>query len=118
MCDNCFKEEIKSFPDQVTWDTFDLELTKRLGQGKIKEVQFVRDMFRDKDDGYYIYQCLTCRQGWKMKDPDNTFRGYFLKISILDKIDSFWNKTPAVLRLVVTILILTILSATYFILNN
>lgn len=86
MCDNCFTTEIQSFPDAKSWTTFDLELTKKLGQGKIKDVKFVHDGQRDKDDGQYIYECMTCGEKWKLKDPDNAFRGYFLKLSTVDKV--------------------------------
>jgi hypothetical protein len=91
MCDNCFLAEIKSFPDETTWTSFDLELTKKLGQGKMKNIKFVHDGQRDKDDGQYIYECLACGEKWKMKDPDNAFRGYFLKLSTLEKVTTNLN---------------------------
>ena len=91
MCDNCFRTEIKSFPDETSWTSFDLDLTKKLGQGKMKNIKFVHDGRRDKDDGQYIYECLTCGQKWKMKDPDNAFRGYFLKLSTLEKVTTNLN---------------------------
>ncbi|WP_186755661.1 hypothetical protein [Echinicola salinicaeni] len=80
MCENCFKNEIDSFPTEESWIRFDLELTKKLGTQKIKHVQFKPDGVRDKDDGEYIYQCNSCHQKWKLKDPDYSFRGYFLKM--------------------------------------
>lgn len=86
MCDNCFKSEIQSFPDEKSWITFDLELTKKLGQGKMRDLKFVHDGQRDKDDGQYIYECMTCGEKWKLKDPDNACRGYFLKLSTVDKV--------------------------------
>ena len=86
MCDDCFKTEIKSFPDETTWNSFDLDLTKKLGEGKMKNIEFINDGQRDKDDGVYIYECLTCGEKWKMKDPSNAFRGYFLKLSMVDKV--------------------------------
>jgi hypothetical protein len=70
---------------------FDLELTKKLGQGKMKNVKFVHDGKIDKDHGQYIYECLTCGEKWKMKDPDNAFRGYFLKLSTLEKVTGHLN---------------------------
>ena len=91
MCDNCFTTEIKSFPDETTWNSFDLELTKKLGQGKMKNIKFVNDAQRDKDDGQYIYECSTCGEKWKMKDPDNAFRGYFLKLSTLGRVTTNLN---------------------------
>lgn len=86
MCENCFITERRSFPDEKAWTSFDLELTKKLGEGKMKNVKFVHDGERDKDDGQYIYECVTCGEKWKMKDPDNVFRGYFLSLSTADKI--------------------------------
>lgn len=86
MCDNCFTTERKSFPDAKTWTSFDLELTKKLGEGKMRNIKFVQDGQRDKDDGQYIYECLTCGEKWKLKDPDNAPEGYFLKLSTLDKV--------------------------------
>ncbi len=80
MCDDCFTKEFTSFPTEKDWLEFDLELTKRLGNGKIKYLEFKADGERDKDDGQYIYVCETCHQKWKLKDPDYAFRGYFLRI--------------------------------------
>lgn len=86
MCENCFNHEIDAFPDEKSWASFDLELTKKLAQGKMKHAQFIHDGKLDKNNGYYIYECLTCGEKWKMKDPDNAFRGYFLRLSTVNKI--------------------------------
>jgi len=45
----------------------------------MKNLEFKHDGKRGKEDGEYIYECLTCKQKWKLKDPDYSFRGYFLK---------------------------------------
>ena len=82
MCDNCFTSERNSFPDEDAWTSFDLELTKKLGQGMMKNIKFVPEGQRD----IYIYQCLMCGEKWKMKHPDNAFRGYFLKLSMIEKV--------------------------------
>ena len=86
MCEDCFTTERKSFPDEKSWTSFDLDLTKKIGQGIMKHLKFVHDGQRGKDDGQDIYECLTCGEKWKMKDPDNAFRGYFLRLSTVDKI--------------------------------
>jgi hypothetical protein len=84
MCKDCFEYEIKSFQDKTTWDKFDLELTKKLGTGKLKQEKFVGDGQRDKDDGFYIYKCESCGQRWKLKDALYDLTGaYFLKKSWL-----------------------------------
>jgi hypothetical protein len=79
MCPNCFEEEISSFSSEREWQSFDLLLTKKLGGNKMKKVEFRPDGERDKDDGEYIYKCLTCGERWRLKEPDYSFRGYFLK---------------------------------------
>lgn len=79
MCDNCFTIEYNSFLSEKEWLEFDLELTKKLGSNNLKNFEFNRDGKRDKDDGEYIYECMSCKQKWKLKDPDYSFRGYFLK---------------------------------------
>jgi hypothetical protein len=79
MCNNCFEREFNSFLSEKEWLDFDLKLTKKLVSNKMKNLEFKREGTRDKDDEEYIYECLTCKQKWKLKDPDYSFRGYFLK---------------------------------------
>ncbi len=79
MCPNCFEKEFKNFPSEKEWQEFDLLLTKKLGSNRMKQVEFQPDGKRDKDDGEYIYECLVCGEKWKLKEPDYSFRGYFLK---------------------------------------
>ncbi len=52
----------------------------------MKNLKFVQDRWRDKDDGEYVYECLKCGEKWKLRDPDNAFRGYFQKLSTVDKV--------------------------------
>jgi hypothetical protein len=77
-CENCFSTEHHSFLTEEEWLKFDLALTKKLGAGKIIELEFIRDSKRDKDDGEYIYSCNVCPQKWRLKVPDQAFRGYFI----------------------------------------
>lgn len=79
MCSDCFEQEIPSFPTENSWLEFDLELTKKLGSSKMQKTDFKPDGKRDKDDGEYIYKCNSCGQVWRLKDPDYSFRGYFLR---------------------------------------
>jgi hypothetical protein len=80
MCNNCFTTEINLFPSEKTWISFDLELTKKLSQGKMKFVKSIQDEHIIMG-GYTIYECLSCGEKWKVNEPDNAFRGYFLKLS-------------------------------------
>lgn len=114
MCNNCFLAEIKSFPDEKSWASFDLDLTKRLGGGKMKSVKFVNDG-HGKDDGYYIYECLSCKEKWKLRDPDNADRGYFLRLSTVDQIVS---RLTTGKKVVLSILVLIIARVIYELLKN
>ncbi len=80
MCDECFIIEFSFFPSEKEWLQFDVELTKKLGDNRMKYIEFKGDGKRDKDDGEYLYECLICGQKWKLKDPDYSFRGYFLRV--------------------------------------
>lgn len=79
MCKDCFIIEIESFHTEHVWLNFDLKLTQKLGSGKIKNTDFIRDCKRDKDDGEYIYICQTCNQKWRLREPNYPDRGYFVK---------------------------------------
>jgi len=78
MCEECFEYEIKSFPTEKGWLEFDFNLSKKLGIRKMKHIEI-------KPDGEYIYECNNCNQLWKLKDPDYSFRGYFLKTKTANK---------------------------------
>jgi len=117
MCDSCFTRELKTFPNKYSWDKFDLELIEKVSKGRLKEFEFIRDSWRDKDDGYFQYQCQACGQKWIMKDPDrpwNTtgFHGYLLKTSRLRT-----NETPGtgVIKAVLFVLALVIVRIVYYI---
>jgi hypothetical protein len=86
MCQYCFNGEIKSFHDKKSWLSFDIELTTKLSHRKMELIRFVHDGIRDEDDGEYIYACKNCHDFWKFKEPDLTFKGYFLKLSLFDKV--------------------------------
>ena len=80
MCSECFENEIQSFPSEQYWLKFDLQLTKKLGSRKMRNVPFERVTKNGEDGGDYIYECLSCGQSWKLRDPDYSERGFFLRI--------------------------------------
>ena len=51
----------------------------KLGSGKMQSIDFIGDGKRDKNDEEIVYSCQTCIQKWKLKDPDYSFRGNFLR---------------------------------------
>ncbi|MFY0608599.1 MAG: hypothetical protein JXR10_17915 [Cyclobacteriaceae bacterium] len=76
-CASCFKSKISEFIDERTWLEFDLELTKRLGNGRMQHVKSVHDGIPDMDGEYTIYQCMNCKTKWKLKEPYDRGGGYF-----------------------------------------
>lgn len=79
MCDRCFTNEIKSFVTQADFEEIDLVLTKKITNDKnLKMGKFVVSGLDVM--GYQIYECLVCGQAWKLSAPDNSYRGYFLRL--------------------------------------
>jgi len=81
MCDDCFRTEIKKFTNQAQWTTFDLELSNKLGQGKLRQVQADDSKTPTYEKIFHIYRCSTCGQNWKLEEPDDHSDGHFLKLS-------------------------------------
>lgn len=80
MCNKCFNNETNSFPTQADFEEFDLVLTKKIANDKsIKMGKFVNTAW--KEMGYQIYECLICGQLWKLSTPDDSDRGYFLRLT-------------------------------------
>jgi hypothetical protein len=118
MCEDCFTDEIKSFEGKTAWIAFDLELTRRLQQGKVKHINFVRDMERDKDDGEEIYRCMSCGQGWKLKNHYDNGDGYFLKLSTLEKITTKLTERQKLILGILIIPLLILIRIIYWICTN
>jgi hypothetical protein len=72
MCSSCFEIQYESFASAKEWQEFDWLLKIKVGTGKLKYLSE-----NEKDE--YTYECLNCKQQWKLKEPDNDSRGYFLK---------------------------------------
>jgi len=81
MCDNCFTTEILKFESQKQWTNFDLELTQKLGQEKLKQIRFNGRRVEGNEQFQYIYKCMTCGQEWELKEPHDHGDGYFLKLT-------------------------------------
>jgi hypothetical protein len=73
MCEDCFNREYLSFKSEDIWLEFDLQLVEKLGRGEMKYLS-------NTDEGEYFYKCQNCNQKWRLKDPDYSFRGYFLRV--------------------------------------
>ncbi len=86
MCDKCFTTEISKFKDHKHWTTFDLDLSQKLGQGKIKQIRVVSKGRPGDEEELYVYQCSTCGQKWKLEEPHDHGDGYFIKLSTFDNL--------------------------------
>ena len=86
MCNDCFPAEIRSFPDAVAWTNFDLALTQKLAQGKMRYRRSVSGSQRGTDGGVHLYECRSCGQQWKLKDQDSDTGGYFRSLTLLGRL--------------------------------
>jgi hypothetical protein len=86
MCDNCFTTEIFKFESQKQWTAFDLELTQKLGQGKLKQTGINGRRIDGDEQFKYVYQCLTCGQEWELDELHDHGDGHFLKLSTYKKL--------------------------------
>jgi len=71
MCSNCFINEILSFITEDEWLVIDLRISALLSQNKLKHVA------SDKTEET-LYECQTCKNVWRLRDPDHADRGYLL----------------------------------------
>lgn len=85
MCDNCFTIEIKKFKDLEHWTAFDLELSQKLAEGKLKQIRVVSRWRQDEEEILYVYQCATCGQKWKLEEPERS-DGHFLRLSTFESL--------------------------------
>ena len=92
MCEKCDIGEFQRFDTYQTHEAFDLELTKKLGQGilvnkgiiqgasntptiNFKEIQIGGSVLSSFD----LIQCSVCNQKYHYSFPDNAWRGFYLK---------------------------------------
>lgn len=75
MCDKCFEQGYKSFEIEDEWRTFDLILTQKLGTGFLVDNGYTPI---GRDEFEYFYTCRKCNQEWKLREPSDKNKGYFL----------------------------------------
>lgn len=115
MCNNCFTSEIRFFKDKEAWTSFDLELSRKISQGNIKHIKFIGDSWRDKDDGEDVFECVQCKQGWRLRNYYQDGDGYFLQFSVVGKtVARLTGRRKLILRLV-TVLLLIVINIIYWV---
>lgn len=74
MCKVCFDKEYNQFDSSSEFEKFNKEFDSKI----VKSVHFVaNEKFRN--DSHIVYKCSVCNQLWWLSEPDNHWRGYFLK---------------------------------------
>lgn len=76
MCNKCFEQEYKWVDTNKEWQAFDLILTQKLGAGNLVDNSY-KSIGRDEFE--YFYKCTDCNQEWKLKEPADRSKGYFLR---------------------------------------
>ena len=74
MCKYCFENEYYEFKSELEFEKFSKEFDSKIA----KTIQFVKT--EDSETRTVsVYKCKYCNQLWWLSDPDNHWRGYFLK---------------------------------------
>ncbi len=115
MSNCCFDKEILSFENFHEFDEFDLILTKRLSKGIIKLVEDLPNERRNSPN-YTIYECQKCATRWYLSEPENAWRGFFLKeVTAKIRLRNIWLSEKKNNIGCWVILVITILSILYLI---
>jgi len=81
MCDKCFNKEFLGFGSNKEFEIFLKDFETKIA----KSVHFVKQEYY-KTDNHTVYSCENCKTLWWLSDPDNHWRGYFMKADNAKKI--------------------------------
>lgn len=88
MCGDCSLKEYYKFNSYEEFETFLEEFDSKIS----KTILFISTE-KYKTDFHSIYQCNSCKETWWLSEPDNHWRGYFLKeINAKKEIDKYEKK--------------------------
>lgn len=79
MCEFCFDLEIPRFESSVDHEKFDLELSQKVKPLSIKGLIYLGDSGSGFLIGYGTYRCQNCNTEWWYSEPEQAWRGFFLK---------------------------------------
>ena len=74
MCKDCFESEYYKFNSSAEFDKFNDEFDSKIS----RTILFV-SAEKYRTDLHNVYKCKSCEEIWWLSDPDNHWRGYFLK---------------------------------------
>lgn len=91
MCPECFISEYPKFETGQEFDSFISEFNSRKSLIKVNHIGeetgkpvfkfFGISFFGDTlKPGYDIFQCQVCGEKWKLSEPENAWRGFFLRL--------------------------------------
>ena len=75
MCENCFQNGIYKFDSSAAFDQFEKLLDEKIKFGVFN----ISTKRQEKNFYNAIYDCKHCSEKWLLSDPDNGWRGYFLR---------------------------------------
>lgn len=79
MCDVCFNKEIPRFITHEEFEKFDLELSKKIKPLSESGLKYLGDSEFTFDKGHGKYLCQDCGTEWWYSEPDQAWRGFFLR---------------------------------------
>ena len=114
MCDYCFNDEIYEFKSDKEFKDFHVELSKKIFPLSKKGLKFIEE----KDDGtekkYGKYKCKSCNSEWWFAEPNDLFKGFFLRKNDAIEIMSYYNEEKLTIKEVLIVLfVIVILLITY-----
>lgn len=115
MCNNCFLNEIDKFENANQWESFDVELSNKLGQGKLHQIKVVTRILKyGEEEIFYVYECSTCQQKWKLEEPGDHSDGHFIKYSTFQQLARRQLKNRQVIALIILAVIIYVIIRAIF----
>lgn len=71
MCKDCFEHEHYRFDSSNDFDKFIVKFDSKIA----KTIHFINN----EEYRTTVYKCSSCNEIWYLSEPDNHWRGYFLK---------------------------------------
>lgn len=116
MCDYCFHLEIYDFKSDKEFKDFQIELSKKLFPLSKTGLKCIEDKDEDIEKKYGRYVCESCNSEWWFAEPNDLFKGFFLRKRNAIEIMSYHNKKNVTVKeLVIVLFVIVIILITYLI---
>lgn len=109
MCDKCFNKEYTKFDSTKEFEIFLNEFNAKIA----KSIHFVKQE-KYKTDNHKVYTCDNCKSLWWLSDPDNHWRGYFMKAENATKLIDKDEQKGKIIKFGFILILITAISLTLF----